>query len=148
MFGNFWVVLALLAGGYFALRWYQGLETSAQGNFQSALLEDSARYLSPIVGLNPSQTINGLQALLDGRSPQEELALLQRIEYEVVKEAEDRVCRTMLITLGTSDGPQTGKVHRRMSWSSLPSTLKEQFASGASNRLIFVLLDRTPKQLV
>jgi hypothetical protein len=148
MFGNFWFLLIVIVGGYFAYRWYQGLETSAQSDFQSALLQDSARYLSPVVGLSPAQTVSGLQALLDGRSPPGELAMLQRIEYEVVKETEDRACRTMLVTLGTPDGPQTGKVHRRMSWNSLPTNIKEQFTNATSSRLVFVLLDRTPRQLV
>ncbi len=145
---NIWLLLLLLFGGYFAYRWYQGLESGAQLDFQTAMLQDSARYLSPVVGLSPDDTVAGLQAILAGHTPPAELAALQRIEYEIVKETADRACRTLHITMATPDGPQTGKVHRRMGWDSLPANLKERFVVASGNSLTFLLIDRTPKQLV
>lgn len=148
MFGNIWVLLLVVGGGYFVYRWYQGLEPAAQLDFQAAMLQDSARYLAPAVGLSPDATVAGLQAILDGQTPPPELAALQRIEYEVVKETADRACRTMLITTASPDGPQTAKVHRRMGWDSLPASIKDRFVVASGNSLTFLLLDRTPKQLV
>ena len=47
MFGNIWVVLLVIGGGYFVYRWYQGLEPAAQLDFQTAMLQDSASLSIP-----------------------------------------------------------------------------------------------------
>jgi hypothetical protein len=148
MFGSPWVLLLLIVGGFFLYRYYQNLEPAAQGDFQASMLQDSARYLGPMVGLGQDDTVAGLEAILAGNTPPAELAVLQRIEYVVIKEAADRACRTLLITTTTPDGPATGKVHRRMGWDSLPAKIKDQFVVASGNSLTFVLLDRSPKQLV
>jgi hypothetical protein len=148
MFGNPWILLLLIVGGFFVYRYYQNLEPAAQLDFHSGMLQDSARYLSPLVGLSPADTVAGLEAILTGQAPPSELASLQKIEYEVVKETADRACRSMLITMATPDGPQTGKVHRRMGWDSLPAKIKDKFVVASGNSLTFVLLDRAPRPLV
>jgi hypothetical protein len=148
MFGNPWILLLLIVGAFFAYRYYQNLEPAAQSDFQSAMLQDSARYLGPLVGLSSDATVLGLEAILAGQAPPSELASLQKIEYEVTKEATDRACRSMLITMATPDGPQTAKVHRRMGWESLPAKVRDQFVTATGTSVTFVLLDRMPRPLV
>lgn len=147
MFGNPWFLLLVAVGVFFVYRYLQNVEPAALSDFQSSMLLDSARYLGPLVGLSPEATVTGLEAILAGQAPPGEMAALTKIEYEVTKEAADRACRSMLITMTTPDGPQTGKVHRRMGWDSLPAKIKDQFGA-AGTSMKFVLLDRAPRPLV
>ena len=47
---NIWLLLLLGAAAFFIYRHYQGIEPAAQSDFQSAMLQDTARYLGPLVG--------------------------------------------------------------------------------------------------
>ena len=148
MFSNPIVLLALIGVGYMIYRTYQNQEPEAQSDFHTTMLKDAARYLGPLVGLSSDDALAGLNAVLAGQAGPSELAPLQRIDYEVVKESADRACRNLHITLMTPEGGQTGHIHRRMSWDSLPAKIKEHFIAGTGTALTFLLLDRAPRPLV
>jgi hypothetical protein len=141
---NIWLVLLLAVGGWYAYRWYQGQDAGTQRDFNNEVLHDAARLLAPYFQLSVEDTEDALKQLVSSGDCRAELAPLQKIEYEVVKESADRALRTVFVTVGTGEQASVGSAHRRMGWDSLPEKVKAQFVVHNSDRLVFPLWQRRP----
>jgi hypothetical protein len=137
-----WIALGAVAVWYL-YRMYQGSqEAGTQRDFNDDVLHDAARSLGPYFHLSVEDTEAALRQLLATGSSRPELGVLQKIEYEIVKETADRALRTVHVTVGSAEQPEVGHAHRRMGWDSLPEKVKAQFLLYNSDRLTFPVWHR------